>query len=317
MKIDEIHPSYRRAVRMLPGLPYSRPAWQPFVQWLYRRFFVTPVVDGVTTHDVQFGPVRLRVYVPDQGQTGAGMMWIHGGGMIVGTEVQDNTLCSTYARDLGLVVVSVGYRLAPQHPFPAASDDCFAAWQWFLEHAADYGVARERIVIASESGGGSHGASLAHRIHDHGGVQPAGQMLFEPMLDDRTAADPSLAKGYFVWRWKDNYGGWRAYLGHEPGQPSEPPYAVPARREDLSGLPPTWFGIGTKDLFYAEGMRYVDGLRRAGVEVELVTIEGAPHGFHLLAPDAPGSREFGDRSYRWLRATLALDGATPSVARAS
>lgn len=307
MKIEEIHAEFRAGVRRLPALPYGSRLWQPLLQRFVALANRTPVVSGVETIDLTHGHVRLRVYVPTAGCSGAGMLWIHGGGMVVGTEKQDNRTCSNYARRLGLVVVSVGYRLAPQHPFPAANDDCFAAWQWFVERAEEYSVSPTRIIIAAESGGGSHGASLVHRIRDEGGVQPAGQVLLVPMLDDRTATDPSLDLGHYVWRWRDNRGGWRAYLGHEPGQASEPDYAVPARREDLSGLPPTWIGCGDKDLFYAEDKRYAERLREAGVEVEFVTVPGGPHGFHFVAPEAPTTQRFWDDNYRWIARILGIN----------
>ena len=303
MDIEEIHPEFRGVARV-PTLPYGRPRWQPLLQRVFALLNRSPVVEGVSTVDLKLGHIRLRIYIPDGQRSGAGMLWIHGGGMILGTEKQDNRTCSSYARELGLVVVSVGYRLAPQHPYPAASDDCLEAWQWFLAHAADYEVDPERIIVAAESGGGSHAASLVHRIHDGDGTQPLAQVLIVPMLDDRTAADPSLDRGHYLWRWSDNRGGWTAYLGQEPGLPTTPRYAVPARRADLSGLPPTWIGCGDKDLFHAEDRRYAERLREAGVEVEFVDVPGGPHGFHIVAPEASTTRAFWSTNYAWIRNLL-------------
>ncbi len=301
MDIEELHPDFRKAARRVPSLPFGSIRWQPVLQRPFPLFNRTKIVDGVSAEDQTIGPVRLRIYRPDTEISGAAMLWIHGGGMVVGTERQDNRTCSTYARELGLVVVSVGYRLAPQHPFPAANDDCFAAWQWLVDHAAELGVDPGRLIVAGESGGGGHAASLVQRIRDQHAVQPMAQVLLVPMLDDRTAADRDLDRGYFVWRWSDTRGGWTAYLGHEPGQRSEPGYAVPARRDDLQGLPPTWIGCGDKDLFYEEDRRYADRLRDAGVAVEFHDVAGGPHGFHVLVPESPVTEAFFASSREFIR----------------
>lgn len=306
MDINEIHPDFRKAIQSTPSLPYDSPFWQPLIRLVFPLAARTPVVDGVSTADLRLGHIRLRIYIPQERRSGAGMMWIHGGGMIVGTEKQDNRTCSTFARELGLVVVSVGYRLAPKHPFPAAHDDCLEAWRWFLANAAEYGVDPQRIIVAAESGGGSHAASLVHRIHDDGGTQPAAQVLLVPMLDDRTATDPSLDEGHFIWRWQDTRSGWSAWLGHEPGQDTEPAYAVPARRDDLTGLPPTWIGCGDKDLFYMEDRRYAERLEAAGVDVTFLTMPGGPHGFHVVAHDAPASLDFMAKCRRWIAQTVGI-----------
>ncbi len=285
----------------MPSLPFASRRWQPLLQRLFPLVNRSKVVAGVRTEDRTLGPVRLRIYYPETNPSGAAMLWIHGGGMIVGTEKQDNRLCSIYARELGVVVVSVGYRLAPQHPFPAANDDCYAAWEWLVDQSSQLGVDKDRLIVAGESGGGGHAAALVQRICDQHETPPMAQVLLVPMLDDRTAADPARDLGHYVWTWADTRGGWTAYLGHEPGRPSEPEYAVPARREDLSGLPPTWIGCGDKDLFFDEDQRYAASLHNAGVRVEFYEVPGGPHGFHVLEPDSPVSRAFIRSSFNFIR----------------
>ena len=293
----------------MPSLPFANPRWLPVLQRLFPLFNRSKVVAGVRTEDRAIGPVRLRLYHPER-PTGAAMLWVHGGGMMVGTERQDNRTCSTYARDLGAVVVSVGYRLAPQHPFPAANDDCYAAWAWLVERSDELGVDRSRMIVAGESGGGGHAAALSQRIRDQHEVQPMAQVLLVPMLDDRTAADPANDLGHFVWTWSDTRAGWTSYLGHEPGQPSEPEYAVAARRKDLGGLPPTWIGCGDKDLFFDEDRQYARRLHDAGVHVEFYEVPGGPHGFHVLAPDSPVSQAFVESSANFVR-SIESDGSNP------
>ena len=134
----------------------------------------------------------------------------------------------------------------PEHPYPAALD-AHAAWTWLRGHAA-----AERIVVGGQSAGGGLAAALVQRLYDEG-ERPRAQWLFCPMLDDRTAARRGLDDaGHRVWDNRLNRFGWRAYLGTEPGAPGVPPYAVPARRDDVAGLPDTWIGVGDIDLFHDE-----------------------------------------------------------------
>ena len=234
---------------------------------------------------------------------------MHGGGFIVGSAVQDESICASFARDLGLVVVSVDYRLAPEHPFPAPLNDCFEAWRWFQDLAPDYGVDPTRIAVGGLSAGAGLAACLAQRIYDSGGIPPAAQSLIYPMLDDRTAVDHSLDElAHPLWNNQNNRGGWTAYLGHEPGQLSEPDYAVAARRADLSGLPPAWIGVGDIDLFYPENRLYAERLNSAGVGCDLYVVPMAPHGFQVVVPGAKVSREFFEKICRFLIQELYLPG---------
>jgi acetyl esterase/lipase len=262
------------------------------------------VVDGVRFQDLDADGTTVRVYRPESGTSGAGLLWIHGGGYLTGLPAQNDRFCSITARDLGLVVVSVYYRLAPEAPFPAAITDCTDAWDWFQRSHADLGVDPARIAVGGQSAGAGLAACLVHRVHDLGGIQPCAQLLFCPMLDDRTAARTELDDlRHWVWNNRLNRFGWRAYLGHEPGQPAEP-YSVAARREDLHGLPPTWIGVGDIDLFHDEDTDYAQRLRAAGVECELDIVPGAPHGFEAWAETSPTAEEFVERARAWLgRAT--------------
>ena len=265
----------------------------------------TPIADGVTHSDIQLGHRSIRIYKPEGELSGAGVLWIHGGGMLMGNFKQNNELCSQYAKELNALVISVGYRLAPEHPYPAASDDCFEGWKWFLDHAAELGVDPGRIAIAGQSAGGGLAATLGQRILDHGGIQPAAQFLWYPMLDDRTAARTELdALKHVVWDNRSNRAGWSLYLGCEAGSEAVHVNAVPARREDLSGLPTTWIGIGTIDLFYEESKEYAERLIKSGTETVLDAVPGGYHGFEIFVPDSSLSKGFVQRHFEFARRVL-------------
>ena len=253
------------------------------------------------------GGVRVRLYLPEHARSSAGLLWVHGGGFITGSNAINDRECAAFARDLGLTVVSVAYRLAPKHPYPAALEDCYAAWCWMQSAAQPLGLDPSRIVIAGQSAGGGLAACLALRIRDAGGLQPAGQALLCPMLDDRTAARLELdALEHRVWNNRSNRAAWSWYLGRPAGSADVPAYAAASRREHLDGLPPAWIGVGELDLFFEEDRRYADRLVESGVACELHITPLAPHAFELLAPDASVSRGFFAAYYRFLRRTLGL-----------
>ncbi|NND85707.1 MAG: alpha/beta hydrolase, partial [Acidimicrobiia bacterium] len=201
-------------------------------------------------------------------------------------------------------LVSAGYRLSPEHPFPASLDDAHAAFHWMVGHADELGLDPSRVVIGGESAGGGLAASLVQRLIDEG-TPIAGQLLVYPMLDDRTAARPDIGrKDHLAWNNASNRYGWSSFLGGPVGSATTPEYAVPARRADLSGLPPAWIGVGDLDLFLDEDTTYADRLRGAGVEVEFLLVQGAPHAFVTLEPSAPASTSFFDSAGAFARRLL-------------
>jgi acetyl esterase/lipase len=278
-------------------------------RWLVRlavRAMPVPKSETVAVRTVRAGSGRLRVYVPTTPLSGAGLLWIHGGGLLFGDAKQDEALCLSTAERLGMVVVSANYRFAPEHPFPAAHEDVRSAWGWFLEHADDLGVDRHRIAVGGESAGAGLAAGLVQRICDDGGIRPRAQWLFAPMLDDRTAARRELdAERHFVWDNEANREGWAGYLGRPAGSRSVPEYAAPGRRKDLEGLPPAFLTWGDIELFAAEDAAYADALRDAGVEVTTDVVAGAPHGFENWAKDTPAARALLSRAQDWLRTATA------------
>lgn len=186
-------------------------------------------------------------------------------------------------RKLGIRVVSVEYRMGPDNPAPAGNDDAYAAWVYVQANAEKLGIVGEKVVVAGQSAGGGMAAALCQRIYDQdkGKVQPLSQFLLYPMLDDRTVLKPNSPR--YIWTHRDNHYGWKSYLGQEPGQATVPtPYAVPGRREDLTGLPPAYITVGTIDLFYDENKEYARKLEQAGVKTRFETVPGGFHAFEQL-----------------------------------
>jgi acetyl esterase/lipase len=269
-------------------------------------------VEGVALETAALGTAGVRVYRPSTLRSTAALFWIHGGGFVIGRAVQDDRFCGETARELGVVVVSAEYRLAPEHPFPAALDDCLSGWDWLQRVEDRLGIDPARVAVGGESAGGGLAATLVQCLLDRGGTQPAAQWLFCPMLDDRTAGRRDLdAIDHPVWNNRRNRFGWRAYLGAEPGATSVPDHAVSARRAHLTGLPPAWIGAGDIELFYDEDRAYAERLRAAGVEATLDVVTGAPHGFEAIAPGSTLARAYLARARSWLAAELNRGRAQP------
>jgi len=246
---------------------------------------------------------RVLVYErPDRVRPSGALLWIHGGGYVMGTPEVENEVCSRIALDLGVLVVNVSYRLAPEHPFPAGLDDCYTALAWLHEQADELGIDPDRVAIGGASAGGGMAASLAQMAHDRGGPAVSFQVLVYPMLDDRTVQRPVDA---LVWNNRSNAFAWDAYLGHPAGQPDERPWAVPARRADLAGLPPAWIGVGDIDLFHDEDVEYARRLQEAGVRCELHVEPGMYHGADAIAGKVDSMRAFRTRMVAVLGEALA------------
>jgi acetyl esterase/lipase len=236
--------------------------------------------------------VRVLVFQPT-GRTEPmpAILHIHGGGYVIGAPEMNEAANRQLAADLGCVIVSVDYRLAPDTPFPGPVEDCYAGLKWLHANAKELGVDPTRIAIQGESAGGGLAAGLALLARDRGEVPVIFQFLLYPMIDDRPAAEPHPYAGEFIWNLNSNHFGWSAYLGREPGGPDVSPYAAAARAENLAGLPATLIITGALDLFMEENLEYARRLTRAGVPVDLMVYSGAFHGFQV-APDTEISRRF-------------------------
>ena len=240
--------------------------------------------------------VPVRVYRPrraagDGAATAPGIVFIHGGGFMIGSVDTEHMGAVQVAGDTGAVVVSVDYRLAPEDPYPAALHDCYAALSWLHTEAGALGVDRDRVAVMGASAGGGLSAALALLARDLGGPALCFQMLQIPELDDRLET-PSMQE--FVdsplWNRPLAVQSWKAYLGELHGSPDVPAHAAPSRATDLSGLPPAYISTAEHDPLRDEGIAYALGLLHAGVSVELHQFPGTFHGSALVTTAAVSKR---------------------------
>jgi acetyl esterase/lipase len=281
MPSTDFHPDLARVARLAP-----RALIGPRSLRVMRA--LTSLQRGRSADDVEAltlgSGVGVRLHRPiGVSQPAPALLWIHGGGYVLGTAQQDDRLCRRFSHNLGITVAAVDYRLAPEHPYPAPLEDCYSALTWLAGLPA---VDPTRVAIGGASGGGGLAAALALLARDRGEVTPTLQLLAYPMLDDRSGTEPNN-RNYRLWGPKSNRFGWASYLGD-----ADPQVAVPARRDDLSGLPPAWIGVGTNDLFHDEDVAYAERLTAAGVPCQVEVVPGAFHGFDLLLPKADVSQAF-------------------------
>jgi acetyl esterase/lipase len=283
-------PELAAAVELLPKLDLNDLQGARDALKKLRAELPAPDATGVTVTDVLIaGPagapeMPLRIYRPDVPSGPVGVFDVHGGGFILGDLEMVHASNLTLAREVGAVVVSVDYRLAPEDPYPAGLEDCYAGLVWFAEHAEEYGVDPDRIAIHGISAGGGLCAGLALLARDRGGPAIAFQYLGVPEVDDRLGTASMTA--YIdtpLWNQPNAVLSWAAYLGAGvPGTADVPVYAAPARASDLSGLPPAYVSTMEFDPLRDEGIAYALALQAAGVQVELHMFPGTFHGSSLV-----------------------------------
>jgi acetyl esterase len=231
--------------------------------------------------------VRVLVFTPPGDQQRPAILHIHGGGMVIGSAHGFRRGPAAMAIAADAVVVSVDYRLAPETPFPGPQEDCYAALLWLFANAGALGVNPARIAVAGESAGAGLAAAVALMARDRGAPMPCAQILTYPMLDHRTGGPDcqwrNPVTGEFVWTRAHNRFGWDALQGNYALDDERVGWFSPARAIDLSGLPPTWIGVGSLDLFLDENFDYAHRLIASGVPTEFHCYAGAPHGFNILA----------------------------------
>ena len=317
--MDRLHPDLVGPIKLIqsqPGgglsfddIPAARVA---FIEMMEAMKDLMPVIEGVTTEGRMVpGPsgapdVAVRVYYPDNRPAILpALLWIHGGGYIVGNIEQEDIGAKLLTLAGECVTVSVEYRLAPEHPFPAPVEDCYAALKWLASHTDELGVDVNRIAIGGGSAGGGLAAGLALLARDRAEVDIIAQFLIYPMIDDRNTEPASdILPDTLLWTRESNLIGWRSYLGCEPGGDTISCYAAASRADDLTGLPPAYIAVGDIDLFAQEDVDYARRLIKAGVPAELHVYPGGCHAFDTMAPGADICRQFNNDFYRALNRTL-------------
>lgn len=254
-------------------------------------------------------PVTLLICRPANATGAVPVVYhTHGGGMVAGSH-RSTELAGELdrAQELGLAVVAVEYRLAPEHPDPAPVEDCYAGLLWLAGHTRDIGVDGDRMILSGNSAGGALAAGLALMARDRSGPRPCGQLLQFPMLDDRcdTFSAGQMAR-VGLWDGESNRAGWTALLGERRGAPDVSPYAAPARAEDLAGLPPAYVEVGSVEALRDDGIAYASRIWQSGGEAELHVWSGAFHSFDEWVPDAVVSRTAHRARTAWLRRVLDL-----------
>ena len=290
------HPDLHRSARLLPRQMVSPSTLRPM-----RRVVSLMAlrgrgeVESLTLADGR----KVRLHRPSGvAAPGPALLWLHGGGYVMGSPGVDDLVCRRFADRLGITVAAPSYRLAPEHPYPAGLQDAYSVLTW-LAGLPD--VDPTRVAIGGESAGGGLAAALALYTRDRGELTLARQILSYPMLDDRSATAPGLdSPNQRLWNQTANDFAWSSYLGS-----ADPQVAVPARHLDLSGLAPAWLGVGTNDLFHDEVIAYAERLDAAGVESELCVVPGAYHAFDNIVPNVEVSRMYFDSQCESLQKAFA------------
>ncbi|MGK5642465.1 alpha/beta hydrolase [Streptomyces sp. URMC 126] len=244
----------------------------------------------VETRTITADPdVPVRIYRPHEAR--GAVLWLHGGGFVMGDPDTEHPMAARLADEAGVVVISVGYRLAPEHRFPAALDDTYAALLWAAEHAAELGVDPERIAVGGHSAGGNLAAAVALLARDRQGPPIRFQLLHQPELDDRQETWSARNFTETPWMYRDKITtSWRHYLGSAPATP----YAAPARAADLTGLPPAYVATAEFDPLRDEAVAYALRLLQAGVSVELHQWAGTFHGSQAILSAEVSQRQIAE-----------------------
>lgn len=298
-KISKVHPELQSVFKKSPSIHYSKNnLW--FMRSLISLMPASKAPEEVSVKNVKINngddgvKIRLRTYQPLKSiHATPVLIWMHGGGYIIGKPEMEDAICIQFMCELGISIVSVDYRLAPKHPFPAGLEDCYSALLWAKENADSLGFDVNRMAVGGTSAGGGLAAALAQLAFDRQEVSPIFQLLTYPMLDDRTVLRADIDDSNSpTWSHKNNKFGWESYLGKNYSAENPPKYAVPARRSDLSGLPKAWIGVGTLDVFFDEDTAYAQKLKEAGIACDLEIVQGAFHGFDAFDHSLPLVQEF-------------------------
>ncbi|WP_057914502.1 alpha/beta hydrolase [Peribacillus muralis] len=308
---ENIHPELRDLFSVIPSMLISKESLQGMRESLRQMTSVQGNEKAETIEKYIPGKkgdpdVRVLIHRPkNQTDVLPGLYYIHGGAFVMGEADLMAATCENYAVNMQCVVVNVDYRLAPEHPYPAGLEDCYAGLQWFVDYAAELKTNPDHIVVAGGSAGGGLVAALTLLARDRKGPKIAAQFPLYPMIDDRCES-PSNKEitDNRVWNGISNRNSWDMYLSALDENDEVPIYAAPARAKDYSNLPPTFTFVGDLDPFRDETITYVQTLRQHGVPVEFHLYPGGFHGFELLVPNATICKEANGTYERALKRAL-------------
>jgi len=280
----------------------------------FARTPIDPVLEGravrrseLTMMTLDGSEIPISVFSPDRPADSAPcIVWLHGGGMVMGDRFSQIDIPLEWLEQLGAVVVSIEYRLAPEATGMTPVEDAYAGLLWVAEHADELEIDPLRIVIAGPSAGGGLAAGVALMARDKSTLRLAAQVLICPMLDHRNVTTSSRQyTGPGVWSREMNEFGWRSVLGGPTGS-EVPSYVSPAMAEDLTGLPTTYIDAGSAEVFRDEDVEYAGRIWAAGGQVELHIWAGGFHGFDSLFPQAALSKSSRRTRTAWLAKVLAV-----------
>ena len=297
--IDRVDPEIVHALEFNPAERYIAIAEDPpkareMTNAQKQAMFAALPPTDVTIEETSIvGPdcdIPIVIYRPPNPGPRGGLLWLHGGGYIVGT-ARDDGHGIGFAEHVGCAVVSVDYRLAPESTYKGSIADSFAALNWMVDNASELEIDASRIAIAGGSAGGGLAAGLALYNRDMGGPSLAFQLLIYPMIDDTNQTPSSYEITHpTIWHRAVSLAAWRMYLGDEHGTDQVSPYAAASRAADLSGLPPALVTVGELDLFRDENINYAQRLMAAGVKTDLQVYAGMFHGAEMSVPEAAVSK---------------------------
>ncbi|WP_376778626.1 alpha/beta hydrolase [Kitasatospora kifunensis] len=253
--------------------------------------------------------IPLLVCTPAGAPTSRPVLYfMHGGGFFCNDHRTGLDQLLDMAERFGATLISVGYRLAPEHPYPAQINDAYAGLLWAADHADELGIDPHRIVVTGYSAGGGLSAALALTVRDKGGPHLLGQLLISPMLDDRNdSASAMQMDGIEFWDRSHNRFGWNSLLGDVQDGADVPQYAAPARATDLTGLTPAFLDVGSAECLRDEILAYADRIWQAGGKAELHVWPGGIHAFDREVPEARISKAAVAARHNWLERLLASD----------
>ncbi len=296
VKMSMIHPSLRGAARWMRLMPLMGKAAMRFCNAMMKLFYAGHAHTKAADYKQEYAlrpdgsKLRLCVYTPKaraekEGKL-PGVLWIHGGGYALGIPEQDVGFIETLMNAKHAVFVAPDYQKSCKKCYPAALDDCYLALQWLYDHAEEYGIDPQKLMVGGDSAGGGLTAAVCLYARDRGEIPIAFQMPLYPMLDCRKTPS-STDNNIPGWNSRQNDAAWKLYLGESLSRGEVSKYASPALEHDYHGLPPMFSFVSRIEPFYNETVNYAQNLRKAGVGVNLIVVDGCFHGFDALVPKSP------------------------------